>query len=48
MSVATAASLLPPPLFMIDYDREFYANSEKYKIIDLKINQKCSKSTSKF
>ena len=46
VSGATTVSRLP--FFMIDYDREFYANSEKYKNIDLKINQKYSKSTSKF
>ena len=39
---------LPPPFFMIDYDREFHADSEKYKNIALKINGKCSNSTSKF
>ena len=44
---------LPPPppfyfIFINDYDREFYADSEKYKNIDLKINRKCSKSMSKF
>ena len=44
---ATAVSP-PPPLFMIDYDREFHADSEKYKNIALKINGKCSNSTSKF
>ena len=43
---ATAVS--PPPFFMIDYDREFHADSEKYKNIALKINGKCSNSTSKF
>ena len=37
-----------PSFFMIDYDREFHADSEKYKNIDLKINAKCSNSTSKF
>ena len=40
--------LPPPPFFMIDYDREFHADSEKYKNIALKINGKCSNSTSKF
>ena len=41
---------LPPPpfFFMIDYDREFHADSEKYKNIALKINGKCSNLTSKF
>ena len=46
---ATAVS--PPPLFfifMINYDREFHADSEKYKNIALKINGKCSNSTSRF
>ena len=41
----------PPPfffIFMIDYDREFHADSEKYKNIALKINGKCSNSTLKF
>ena len=46
---ATAVSPPPPPFFfMIDYDREFHADSEKYKNIALKINGKCSNSTSKF
>ena len=43
-------SFSPPPpfFFMIDYDREFHADSEKYKNIALKINGKCSNSTLKF
>ena len=45
---ATAVSPPPPFFFMIDYDREFHADSEKYKNIALKINGKCSNSTSKF
>ena len=46
--IVGATAVSPTPFFMIDYDREFYADSEKYKNIDLKINRKCSKSTSKF
>ena len=38
----------PPFFFMIDYNREFHANSEKYKNIDLKINGRCSNLSSKF
>ena len=45
---ATTVSLPPPPFFMIDYDRKFHADSEKYKNIALKINGICSNSTSKF
>ena len=45
---AGATAVSPPPFFMIDYDRKFHADSEKYKNITLKINGKCSNSTSKF
>ena len=46
--VGRYCSFSPPPFFMIDYDREFHADSEKYKNIALKINGKCSNSMSKF
>ena len=50
MQGATAVFHPPPFFFMIDYDRKFHVDSEKYKNIDLKINGKCEvlKNPTKF
>ena len=39
----SATQLSPPPFFffMIDYDREFYADYKLYKNMGLKIKVKC-------